>query len=136
MLFMNGITVNKTGLLRVKYLDAIEGREDEIFTLREKLALLDEVESDSRSLAVTPNTPGKYTVVKLTKAVLSAVREIARNGGVRASAVQQYIAANGYRHRGKHFAVATRVVLIRLTKRGKLISKKKDGKRVFMVKPE
>lgn len=132
---MNAKTGDRLGLLRAKYFDEIKVREEAIRTLREKLNLLDEVEADSRGIDVVPSTTGKYAKLKLTKAVLRAVQEIGGNGGVRAPDVRKYLEANGYQHVGKNFDVATFLALSRLSKRGKILSDKKEGKRVFMVKP-
>ena len=85
-------------------------------------------------MEITPTTTGKYAKLKLTKAVLRAVQEIGGNGGVRAPDVRKYIEANGYRHPRKNVDVATFLALNRLTKQGKILSEKKEGKRVFMVK--
>jgi hypothetical protein len=122
--------------LRAKYLDEINQNEVKNRQLRAKLVLLDELDADAQRLSDAPATNGaKYSGVKLTKAILDAIQSIGGNGGVAATEIRKYIAANGYKHPNpKNFPVATVVALVRLAKTEKINTTKTDGKRLFMAK--
>src|SRR5438876_12154103 len=99
---------DKITALRAKYFSTIKQREDEIRLVREKRKVLDEIEADVAKLGQSDSLPGKYSDSKLTKAILDAIQDIGRNGGVPATDVRNYIAANGYRHpKPKNYPVAT-----------------------------
>ena len=129
---------DKLQLLRAKYLESITAKEAEIRILREKLKLLDELDEEAQKI-----TPGssqsngklKYDGVKLTKSIFDAVQTIGRNGGIPATDVRKYIAANGYKHPSKNFNVAVVIALNRLAEQGRINSvKTEDGSRLFSIK--
>lgn len=128
---------DRLNALRSKYLEEISQNEAKNRSLRDKLTLLDEVEADAQRLSDSPSTNGlKYHGEKLTKAVLDAVQNIGGNGGVAATEIRKYIAANGYKHPNeKNFPVATVIALTRLADTQKIVSvKTPEGKRLFMAK--
>lgn len=123
-------------ILRATYRESINAKHDEIRQLQAKLNLLDELEADSLKLSGVQSTTGKYTKLKLTKALFDAVQTIGGNGGVTATELRKYIATNGYIHPGKNFDVAAVIALNRLAENGKINSDKIGGKRLYMVKKQ
>lgn len=124
---------DRLDILRVKYLESINTKEAEVRQLREKLKLLDELDADAQKLSENPSTsPLKYSGMKLTKAVFDAVQTIGQNGGVAATEIRKYIAANGYKHPNlNNFPVAVVIALNRMSERGVIGSSKNEGKRLF-----
>jgi hypothetical protein len=123
---------DRLDILRAKYLDAITVKEHEIRQLRDKLKILDELDSDCQKLTESP-APNKlkYAGSKLTKVIYDAVQNIGRNGGVSATDVRKYITANGYKHAGKNFDVATVIALSRMAERGDIQTEKVGNKRLY-----
>ena len=132
---MSHVHQDKLQLARAKFLEQIMTKETEIRALREKLALIDEVEDLFKDSNKEPGSQQKYANMKLTKALLDAVQILGTNGGVAATDVRRYVEGNGYRHPNpKNFPVATVIALNRLGEQGKIISEKTDGRRLFKAK--
>jgi len=124
-------------LLKNKYLSQITEREKELVSLREKIRLIDELESDAEGLSVATAGNGglKYSNGKygLTDASLDAVMTIGGDG-VAAPKVAKYLKDNGFEAKGKNFVISVGTALKRLAKRGEIHSERREGSRLFTPK--
>jgi hypothetical protein len=128
---------DKIASLRAKYRDVIRRAQ-------EKLAMLDEMEADFKSLPEpespqlghipSRSTSSKYSGWKITRALMDAIQNIGTNGGVTAAELRKHLVDNGYKHEGKYFNQTARLTLRRLVKGEKIDSTTVGDRVVYMAK--
>ena len=126
---------DRLSLLRSKYASQLRTKKAEIEALEGKIALIDELETESSELEENSisTSRGHYSGMGLTDAVYDAVKEI--GGHVTIAQVKKHLLDGGFMPKGKHFAISLAKTLQRLHIRGKLETDKKNGKRRYW-KPE
>jgi hypothetical protein len=137
---MQANKLDRLAILRAKYKDAIASKEAETAQLREKLKLLDELETEAQSIVASTgqrqqtNDSPNYGEVTITKAIMDAMQNIGLNGGVSASDIRKYIEAHGYKATEKYFNQTVSLTLRRLARAGKIDTAKVDERRVYKAK--
>jgi hypothetical protein len=136
--------IDKLQLLRTRYLERIREIDRVKEALKERLAVLDELESEYKKLesgegASTPataNGPCKaYAATGLTEAVFDAVGLLGQGKGVSAGKVADYLLGSGYKPKGKNFKISVGTTLRRLAK-DRIATALRAGARVYMPKTE
>jgi hypothetical protein len=132
MIVMKGNKPDKFTLLRNNYSAQLRKKKEEVASLENKIRLLDELESDSLSLAKqfdqTEAAP-RYFKVKLTDAALDAVGELGRPS---VAQVKRYLLANGFVPKNiKNFGISVAKTLQRLHGQRKLETEKKENSRMY-----
>ena len=116
-------TQDRLVLLRSHYLAQIKAKEAEVDALRNKLKLIDEVDSDADSIQ-TPTLGLTDSTLKgkmLTPAVYETIQTIGVGGGVQSAKIIKYMNNHGFEYSGKNFRTVLGQTLTRLMKQGKVI---------------
>jgi len=119
-------------LLKNKYLAEIAAAETRIRALRQKVSLIDELESDAEGISPATIDSLKYSngKVGLTEAIRETVNA-AGEKGIAASRVAKELKNNGFPAAGKNFVVTVGSILRRLAKRTEIRSDLRNGKRIY-----
>ena len=122
-------------LLKNRYLAQITERERELVALRDKLKLIDELETDAKDISPVSNGALKYADWKdgVIGAALDAVNSIGGTG-ITTSQVAKHLKDNGFIAKGKNFLITVGIALNRLAEREKLRTEKRGSSRLFMPK--
>jgi len=123
--------LDRLSLLRAKYTAQLRAKKSELVALEQKLALIDELESESVSLgeSETNSKNGHYSGMNLTNAVLDAVNESTVKLTV--GAVKKRLLTSGWIPKGKNFHITVAKTLQRLHEQGKLETDLRSGKRIY-----
>ena len=122
---------DRLSLLRSKYASQLRTKKAEVAAIEQKIALIDELETESSALredSVLPSR-GQYSEMRLTDAALAAVEE--SGGRTSIAAVKNHLLNGGYVPKGKNFSITLAKTLQRLHTQRKLETDKKDGKRRY-----
>lgn len=126
---------DRLSLAQLKYQAEIRGYRAKIEELERKIAVIEEVKADASLDGALPGLNGRYGELGLTDAVKEALREVAPTESSPATGAQirKHLLANGYKPRGKNFAISVGQTLSRLAERPKQRIKTalKDGQRVY-----
>lgn len=122
-------------LLKNRYLSQITETEKLLSSLKVKVKLIDELETDAEGLSTSTNGSLKYSGDKfsLIDAAYDAVKTVGIEG-IPAPKVAKYLTDNGFESKGKNFIVSVGTSLKRLVERGKVVSERRQGSRLFMPK--
>ncbi len=122
-------------LLKNRYLSQITETEKQLSSLKAKVHLIDELESDAESLSPATNGSLKYSNgnTKLIDAALEVVKTVGIEG-ITAPKVAKYLKDNGFEVKGKNFIISVGTSLKRLQARGSIVSERKEGSRLYMPK--
>lgn len=122
-------------LLKNRYLSQITETEKLLSSLKVKVRLIDELESDAENLSTVPNGSLKYSngKLRLIDAALDVVKTVGIEG-IQAPKVAKYLRDNGFEAKGKNFIISVGTSLKRLEARGSIVSERKEGSRLYMPK--
>src|SRR6266404_6287298 len=121
---------DKLELLKSKYLERIRQTERDLTELKQKVLLIEELETESESLDVNSASAGAYRMLGLTEAVLDAVQLLGSQTGVSSGQVAKHLLKEGFKPKGKNFNVSVGTTLKRLAK-SKITTELKDGRRLY-----
>jgi hypothetical protein len=123
---------DRIAALRARYEEAIRNKRVEIETLQQKIALLEEIQSDASLVNPTKN---RYSEIGLTEAAHLTLTEIGEGKHVTVSDVRKHLINNGFVPQGKNFSISVGTALKRLAKQHKIKTDFVDGRRVFWKEP-
>ena len=128
------MTEDKFQILKSKYLDSIKSREREIAEFKEKIRLLQELEAEADAVPTNgaESGNGKYSGRKLTAAISDALETIASDQWVTSGAIGKYLLSQGFKPKGKNYAISVGLTLKRLAKTKRVQTKSEDGSRLYM----
>jgi hypothetical protein len=130
MITLKPKTPDRLSLLRQKYTAQLRAKREEISILEKKLAVINELDSESAEMQKPTEKPGAhYAGMNLTAATLDVVREL--GGKVTVADVRKRLLNNGWLPKGKNFGVTVAKTLKRLQGQGKLETDLHAGKRRF-----
>src|SRR5437899_7768648 len=90
--------------LNKRYANEIREMESALEALRTKLAMIEEVDKEARTMESEPDT-GKFAGMGLTEAILEAVKDFGKKGGT-AGQIHKYIIGNGFKSASENLAVS------------------------------
>jgi hypothetical protein len=136
---------DRLDILKAKYLKQIDAKNSEIATIRQKLALLDELKAEADGLALfdpmttakIPTQIGGINLVSgagLTETILSAVSSFGTKPFA-PPAMRKHLLDHGFKPGGKNFSVSVGTTLKRLAAQNKILAEKFNGKTVYRAKP-
>jgi hypothetical protein len=130
--------------LRLKYASAINAKENELEALRDKLALLDELEADSSGFEGGDQKPNgesnghenKRTApihTGMTEAAFEAMKKLGAGHWTDTAAVREHMIKSGFTGYTKNFTIQLGTTLKRLTKQKRLKTRTHLGSRQFKM---
>jgi len=118
--------------LKQKYLEEIRDAESTLQTLRTKLAMIEEVDKEVRTMELDLGS-NKYARMGLTESILDAVGDLGKRGAT-ASQVYKHIITNGFKSASQNIAVSVNGTLKRLAEAGRIERTQVDGRKVYKPK--